>query len=128
MAAARFEPALASSSDLVRTLPESVRVAAPFGIVTDPLADGSGTLFDRTLMFWARDMGDGVPHSGDDMRYVFAGGGSYFKFSPNGRYIDGKGAAHQNALISVCEAMGVSDYQGFGDQGHARTPLSGLTA
>jgi hypothetical protein len=93
-----------------------------------PLANGSGTLFDRTLVFWARDMGDAVLHTGDNMRYVFAGGGSYFKFSPNGRYVDGKGAPHQNALISVCEAMGVTDYQGFGDQSHPRAPLSGLTA
>ena len=93
-----------------------------------PLANGSGTLFDRTLIFWARDMGDAVLHTGDNMRYVFAGGGNYLKFSPNDRYIDGKGAPHQNALISVCEAMGVTDYQGFGDQSHPRTPLSGLTA
>jgi hypothetical protein len=93
-----------------------------------PLADGSGTLFDKTLMFWARDMGDGILHGGDDMRFAFAGGGSYLKLSPNGRYIDGKGAPHQNALISVCEAMGVTDYNGFGDPAHPRAPLSGLTA
>jgi hypothetical protein len=93
-----------------------------------PLADGSGTLLDRTLVFWARDMGDAVVHAGDNMRFVFAGGGNYLKFSPNGRYIDGKGAPHQNALISVCEALGVSDYSGFGDQSHPRVPLSGLTA
>lgn len=93
-----------------------------------PLANGSGTLFDRTLIFWARDMGDAVLHTGDNMRYAFAGGGNYLKFSPNGRYLDGKGAPHQNALISVCEAVGVTDYQGFGDQSHPRTPLTGLTA
>jgi hypothetical protein len=93
-----------------------------------PLADGSGSLFDRTLVFWARDMGDGVLHSGDDMRFVFAGGGNYLKFSPNGRYIDGRGAPHQNALIAVCEAMGVTEYDGFGDRSHPRTPLTGLTA
>jgi hypothetical protein len=93
-----------------------------------PLADGSGSLFDRTLMFWARDMGDGVLHSGDNMRFAFAGGGNYLKFSPNGRYLDGQGAPHQNALIAVCEAMGVTDYNGFGDQAHPRTPLTGLTA
>jgi hypothetical protein len=93
-----------------------------------PLADGSGSLLDRTLVFWARDMGDAVLHTGDNMRFAFAGGGNYLKFSPNGRYIDGKGAPHQNALISVCEAMGVTDYSKFGDQSHPRQPLSGLTA
>lgn len=92
-----------------------------------PLANGSGTLFDKTLMVWARDMGDGVLHSGDDMRFVFAGGsGGGLKFSPDGRYLDGKGAPHQNALISICELLGISDYQGFGDESHARTGLSGL--
>jgi hypothetical protein len=93
-----------------------------------PLADGSGTLFDRTLVFWARDMGDGILHADSNMNFAFAGGGNYLKLSANGRYIDGNGAFHQNALISVCEAMGVTDYNGFGDQGHARQPLSGLTA
>lgn len=93
-----------------------------------PLADGSGTLFDRTLVFWARDMGDGILHADGNMNYAFAGGGSYLKTSPNGRYIDGKGAAHQNALVSVCEAMGVTDYAKWGDQSRARQPLSGLTA
>jgi hypothetical protein len=93
-----------------------------------PLADGSGSLFDRTLMFWARDMGDGVLHTGDNMRFAFAGGGNYLKLSPNGRYIDGQGAPHQNALIAVCEAMGVTEYNGFGDPAHPRTPLTGLTA
>jgi hypothetical protein len=94
-----------------------------------PLVNGSGTLFDKTLMVWARDMGDGVLHSGDDMRFVFAGGsGGGLALSPEGRYIDGRGAPHQNALISICELLGISDYQGFGDPAHARTGVSGLMA
>lgn len=93
-----------------------------------PLLDGSGSLFDRTLMVWARDMGDGVLHSGDDMRFVFAGGsGSYLAFSPNGRYIDGRGAHHQSALVSMCEAMGVTDYSAFGDPNQPRTPVPTLS-
>jgi len=94
-----------------------------------PLANGSGTLFDKTLMVWARDMGDGVLHSGDDMRFVFAGGaGGGLKLAPEGRYLDGRGAPHQNALVSICELLGISDYQGFGDSAHPRTGLSGLMA
>jgi hypothetical protein len=93
-----------------------------------PLLDGSGSLFDRTLMVWARDMGDGVIHSGDDMRFVFAGGsGGYLSLSPNGRYIDGRGAHHQSALVSVCEAMGVTDYAAFGDPNQPRTPVPSLS-
>jgi hypothetical protein len=94
-----------------------------------PLANGAGTLFDKTLMVWARDMGDGVLHSGDDMRFVFAGGaGGGLKLAPEGRYLDGRGAPHQNALISICELLGIADYQSFGDPAHARTGVSGLMA
>jgi hypothetical protein len=93
-----------------------------------PLVDGSGSLFDRTLMVWARDMGDGILHGGDDMRFVFAGGsGSYLAFSPNGRYIDGRGAHHQSALVSMCEAMGVTDYADFGDRNQPRAPVPTLS-
>lgn len=94
-----------------------------------PLVNGGGTLFDKTLMVWARDMGDGVLHSGDDMRFVFAGGsGGRLKFSPEGRYLDGKNAPHQNALISICELLGIADYDGFGDRAHPRVGVSGLMA
>jgi hypothetical protein len=104
-------------------------VAAVESLKAIPLADGSGTLFDKTLVVWARDMGDGVLHSGSDMRFVFAGGANgYLKLSSEGRYIDGKGAAHQNALISICDALGVDDYQGFGSSSIARAPLAGLKA
>jgi hypothetical protein len=104
-------------------------VAAANKLKAIPLADGSGTLFDKTLLVWARDMGDGVLHSGDDMRFVFAGGsGGGLKFSPDGRYLDGRGAPHQNALISMCELLGIADYQSFGDPAHPRTGISGLMA
>jgi hypothetical protein len=94
-----------------------------------PLLSGGGSLFDKTLMVWARDMGDGVLHSGEDMRFVFAGGsGGGLKFAPEGRYLDGRGAPHQNALISICELLGVADYQGFGDPAHPRMGISGLMA
>jgi hypothetical protein len=90
------------------------------------MPDGE-TLFDKTLVLWARDMGDGPNHGGDDMRFVFAGGaGKYLKLAQNGRYIDGRGAHHQSALLAACEALGV-DYSGFGDTGQARSVLSGLS-
>lgn len=105
---------------------EFVRAAEALKAI--PLLDGSGSLFDRTLMVWARDMGDGVVHSGDDMRFVFAGGaGSYLAFSPNGRYIDGRGAHHQSALVSMCEAMGVYDFADFGDRNQPREPVPTLS-
>lgn len=107
-------------------------VAAANKLESLPAPDGNGTLFDQTLMVWARDMGDAVEHRGDDMRFVFAGGaGGYLRTSPNGRYIDGGGDAHQRALFSIGEAMGVTSFTGFGATGGApaaRTPLESLRA
>lgn len=95
-----------------------------------PAPDGSGNLFDQTLMIWARDMGDAVIHSGADMRFVFAGGaGGYLRRSANGRYVDGRGGHHQRALFNCIEAMGIDDFTGFGDPAAAssdRTPLSSI--
>lgn len=94
--------------------------------------DGNGTLWDQTLLIWARDMGDAVGHNGNDMRFVFSGGaGGYLKFSPQGRYLDGGGQRHMRGLLNVCEAMGISDFDGFGDataSGEDRTPLPFLAA
>jgi uncharacterized protein DUF1552 len=107
-------------------------VAAANRLKSLPAPDGNGTLFDQTLMVWARDMGDAVEHRGDDMRFVFAGGaGGYLRTSPNGRYIDAGGDAHQRALFSIGEAMGVTSFTGFGAPGgapEARTALESLRA
>jgi Protein of unknown function (DUF1552) len=88
-----------------------------------PAPDGNGTLYDQTLMLWARDMGDAVLHTDSNMRFVFAGGaGGFVKHSADGRYINGGGARHNKALVSACEALGVSA-TGFGD-GSEKTGLS----
>ncbi|HWO10935.1 MAG TPA: DUF1552 domain-containing protein [Polyangiaceae bacterium] len=107
-------------------------VAAADKLKSLPAPDGNGTLFDQTLMVWTREMGDAVEHRGDDMRFVFAGGaGGYLRTSPNGRYIDAGGDAHQRALISCAEALGITNFAGFGATGGAaesRTALESLRA
>ena len=93
-----------------------------------PSPDGDGSLFDHTLMVWARDMGDAVIHNGD-MRFVFSGGaGGYLRTSPEGRYVHGGDDAHQRALITCCHAMGLTSYDGFGDANAPRAPLEALIA
>ncbi|HEX2871930.1 MAG TPA: DUF1552 domain-containing protein [Polyangiaceae bacterium] len=94
-----------------------------------PDPDGGGSVLDSTLVVWARDMGDGSAHNQESMRFVFAGS-KYLKKDPNGRYINFAGRArHERALLNVCEAMGVTDFKGFGDSGLAdKTPLSELKA
>lgn len=92
-----------------------------------PAPEGGGTLFDQTLMVWARDMGDSINHNGNDMRFVFSGGaGGYLKTSPEGRYINGGGEAHQRALLSCAAAMGITDFTGFGDVNESRIPLDAI--
>jgi len=56
------------------------------------------------------------------------GAGGYLTTSPNGRYIDGGGDAHQRALLSCAAAMGVTDFTGFGDVTAPRTPLPAIGA
>lgn len=94
-----------------------------------PDPDGGGSMLDSTLVVWARDQGDGSAHNQESMRFVFAGS-SYLKKDPNGRYINFRGGQrHERALLSICEAMGITDYKGFGDQQLAnKTPLSELKA
>ena len=94
---------------------------------------GSGTLFDSTLVVWARDMGDAVNHDMKNMRFVLAGGaGGYLKQAAGGRYVKAAGTAdvrHERVLLNVLEAMGVTDYTGFGDPGFAgKSPLPGIAA
>ncbi len=102
-------------------------VAAANKLKSLPAPTGGGTLFDQTLMVWARDMGDAITHNGNNMRFVFSGGaGGYLVTSPNGRYIDGGGDAHQRALINCADAMGVSDVTGFGEVAAPRTPLASI--
>lgn len=105
-------------------------VAVADKLKATPAPDGAGTLWDQTLIFWARDMGDAVSHDGSDMRFVFSGGaGGYLRTSPNGRYLAGAGDYHLRALMNVCEAMGVTDLAGFGDSKappDQRTPLPGI--
>jgi hypothetical protein len=64
------------------------------------------------------------------MRFVFAGS-KYLKKDPKGRYLNFAGKArHERALLNICEAMGISDFKGFGDAtlGQDKTPLSELHA
>jgi hypothetical protein len=96
----------------------------------DPL-DSTKTLFDTTLMVWARDMGDAQNHNQQSMRFVLAGGNNgYLKTAANGRYIKST-ERHERVLLNICEAMGITSYTGFGDPGltgTSKTPLPGIAA
>jgi hypothetical protein len=93
--------------------------------------DASKTLFDTTLLVWARDMGDADQHNQQSMRFVLASGNAgYLKVAPNGRYIKST-ERHERILLNVCEAMGITSFAGFGDPkltGAAKTPLPNIAA
>lgn len=92
-----------------------------------PAPDGNGTLFDQTLMLWARDMGDAVAHDGSDMRFVLSGGaGGYLR--RGGNYINGGGEAHQKILFNALEALGITSTTGFGNPTGDRAPVASVRA
>jgi hypothetical protein len=100
-----------------------------------PEPDGSGTLFDNTLVVWTRDFGEANAHGSYNMKFVLAqGSGGYLKTNPGGRYIHGVGGnkRQERILLNLIEAMGVTNFDGFGDIGADfkpnKTPLSELRA
>ena len=99
-----------------------------------PEPDGSGTLFDNTLVVWTRDFGDANSHNSRNMKFVLAqGNGGYLKTNPMGRYIKIAGNNRQERiLLNLAEAMGVNNFTGFGDQSPEfkgnKVPLSELKA
>jgi hypothetical protein len=97
--------------------------------VPDPLGTNGQTLFDNTLMVWARDMGDAQNHNQQSMRFVLASGnGGYLKTATGGRYVSSS-ERHERILLNVCEAMGISSYTGFGDPMlPTKEPLPGISA
>jgi hypothetical protein len=94
----------------------------------DPL-DNTKMLLDNTLVLWARDMGDAQNHNQQSMRFVLASGnGGYLKTASGGRYVKST-ERHERILLNACEALGVSDYSGFGDpQCPNKSPLPDIAA
>ena len=98
--------------------------------IKDPL-DGTGqaTLFDNTLMVWARDMGDAQNHNQQSMRFVLASGNAgYLKLASGGRYVKST-ERHERILLNICDAFGITDFKNFGDPMLPnKTPLSNIAA
>jgi hypothetical protein len=94
----------------------------------DPVIPGK-MLFDTTLLVWTRDMGDAVNHSQKSMRFVLASGNQgYLKTAANGRYINST-ERHERILLNICEAMGITNYTGFGDPTlPTKAPLADIAA
>lgn len=87
-----------------------------------PDPSGTGTLFDNTLVFWAKEMGDPRAHVCKSVPFVLAGGGKALKTN---RYIKYNKDSHQKLLVSICRLMGLKNAT-FGDPSLATGPLTGL--
>lgn len=86
-------------------------------------ADG-GTLLDNSLVLWGNELCVGNSHTYKDIPWLLAGSaGGSLKI---GRYLSFKDQPHNNLLVSVCHAMGLSDVTSFGIRGVCTGPLSGL--
>lgn len=88
-----------------------------------PEADGSGTVLDNTLVVWAKELADGTLHDATNVPWVLAGATGYLK---TGRLLDVGGKPHQKLLVSICQAMGLSD-DTYGAPGYEQGPLADLT-
>lgn len=97
-----------------------------------PEADGNGTLFDNTLVVWARDMGDSVNHNQNSFPFVLASGSNaYLKLQPGGRYVHYNSSSvadrHERLLLNILAGMGLTSFAGFGKlTGGDQTPLAEL--
>jgi len=99
--------------------------------------EGSGSLFDSTLVVWLNELGSGSAHSHTRLPVLLAGSAQgYFK---TGRYINyPSGTSMNDLLVSVANAMGVTPtamdasllpYSNrFGDPALCKGPLAGLAA
>jgi hypothetical protein len=85
-------------------------------------SDGSSVL-DNTLVVWGNEVSEGNTHSHDNMPFLLAGGGWYFR---TGRYVRFQSQPHNNLLVSVLNAMG-APVTSFGDPEFCTGPLNGLT-
>jgi hypothetical protein len=75
-----------------------------------PEADGSGTVFDNTIVVWTRDFGEANAHGSTDMKFVLAQGSGgpsrYLKTAPTGRYIRvNTNKRQERVLLNLIEAM-----------------------
>ena len=91
--------------------------------------DGTGTLWDHTLVVHWNELGRGYAHSNHDNMVIFAGGAhNYFR---RGRYLNLQNASTKgfsDVLVSCMHYMGYEDVSVFGEPELATGgPVTGLT-
>jgi hypothetical protein len=85
------------------------------------IPEGTGTLFDNTLVVWADEFCHGYAHAHDEVPYVLMCGSD--RFFEMGRYLQLGGVSNNrlwNALVAAMDAAGAGT---FGDAQFDNTPL-----
>jgi hypothetical protein len=90
------------------------------------IPEGTGTMLDNSVIVWGNELGVGNRHTRRDVPFVMAGGcAGYFK---TGRYLKyATGTKHNNLLLSLCRAMGLSQQTSFGNPAYCTGELARLT-
>jgi hypothetical protein len=60
---------------------------------------------DAVQALWGNELGVGNNHTYQNIPWVLVGAGGYFK---TGRYLQYKDQPHNNLLVSVCNAVGLT--------------------
>lgn len=87
-------------------------------------SEGSGTLFDNSLLMEVSECADGAYHSKNSLPFLLAGSaGGVFR---TGRYLQYPGVPHNNLMLSIANAFGV-EASTFGLPELCTGELGGLT-
>jgi hypothetical protein len=90
------------------------------------IPEGTGTLFDSTLVVWIDEFCHGYAHAHNEIPYVLLCGSD--RFFPMGRYIHYTNAVSTNRFLnSLIAAMDASGAGQFGDPQFNNTPLPELS-
>jgi len=87
--------------------------------------EGTGTLFDNTVILWCNELGIGNAHSHTNIPFLLAGSaGGFFKTGQSLKFPDG--TAQNDLFVSIAQALGQSDVKSFGNAQYCKGPLPGL--
>jgi hypothetical protein len=74
--------------------------------------EGNATLLDNSLALWTSEIGEGSTHTSQNIPFILAGKAAGAMKS--GRYLPLPKTEHQGALISILNAMGMTDKKSIG--------------
>jgi hypothetical protein len=86
---------------------------------------GGQTMLDTSVVLWGNELGIGNNHTYMNIPWVIAGGAA--GGLKGGRFLPYNNQPHNNLLVSLCHAMGMTDVTTFGIPELCTGPLSGLT-